>query len=185
MLDQMSSNLAANLKRLREARGLTQQKLAELSAVPRPTLAHLESGAANPTLGVMLKVAHALHASVEELIGESRSIATLHRARSLRTRARGHARFRELVVEPIPGFAIERVELAVGAEADSTPRAPGTRHYVACESGEIELSAGDEAWLLAAGDVLVVRGAGDAVLANRGRRPAVAYSVVVPAPAGG
>lgn len=184
MLDQMSSILAANLKRLREARGLTQQKLADVSGVPRPTLAHLESGAANPTLGVMLKVALALHASVEELIGEPAGNVTLHRARTLKTRVRGQARFRELVVEPLPGFAIERVELGAGAHASATPRAPGTRHYVACESGELQLSSGDEAFELSAGDVLVMRGAGDAVYANRGRRAAVAYSVVLPAPSG-
>lgn len=182
MLDQMSSNLSANLKRLREARGLTQQKLAELSAVPRPTLAHLESGAANPTLGVMLKVAHALGASVEELIAEPRSVVTLYAASALRTRARGAVRFRELVVDAIPGFAIERVELPGGARSGATARAPGTRQYVACESGELELSTADGAWRLSAGDVLVARGPADAVYANPGRRAAVAYSVVVPAP---
>ena len=53
-------NLANNLKQLREARGITQQRMAKVAGIPRPTWANLESGAANPTLGVLVKVAAAL-----------------------------------------------------------------------------------------------------------------------------
>jgi transcriptional regulator with XRE-family HTH domain len=54
--DDTSTLLAGNIKRLREESGLSQKALAEQSGVPRPTIAHLESGQANPTLGVVLKV---------------------------------------------------------------------------------------------------------------------------------
>ena len=52
-MDDIHANLAANVKRLREARGLSQQRMAELSGIPRPTWASLESGGANPTLAVL------------------------------------------------------------------------------------------------------------------------------------
>ena len=45
-----AANLAANVRRLREERGLSQQRIAQLAGVPRPTWASLESGSANPTL---------------------------------------------------------------------------------------------------------------------------------------
>jgi XRE family transcriptional regulator, regulator of sulfur utilization len=66
--DDISTRLAANLKRLRETRGLSQASLAESSGVPRPTIAHLESGQANPTLSVVLRVAAALGVSVDGLV---------------------------------------------------------------------------------------------------------------------
>ena len=47
-MDETGSNLAANARRLREARGLSQQQMAQLSGIPRPTWASLEAGDANP-----------------------------------------------------------------------------------------------------------------------------------------
>jgi transcriptional regulator with XRE-family HTH domain len=73
----LATNLADNLRRLREERGLSQQRGAELSGVPRPTWASLESGAANPTLSVLSRVAAALQVSIEELIGAPRTAARL------------------------------------------------------------------------------------------------------------
>ncbi|MEB2311658.1 MAG: XRE family transcriptional regulator [Sorangiineae bacterium] len=180
MLDQISSNLADNLRRLREERGLTQQALAELSGVPRPTLAHLESGEANPTLGVMLKVAEALRARVESLIEAPRHAATLYRARSLRTHQRGRAAFLELAVGAPPGVAFERIELARGARAATGERLPGTQQFVVCESGALELRAGEESWQLQPGDVLALGRGAELGLTNRGRGATVAYSLVTP-----
>ena len=68
MDDKTSSYLALNIRRLRSARQLSQQKLATLAGIPRPTLAHLESGSANPTLSVLMRLASALQVMIEELI---------------------------------------------------------------------------------------------------------------------
>ena len=57
MMDDISSNLSNNLRQLREMRGLSQQQLARQAGIPRPTWASLESGSANPTLSVLVKVA--------------------------------------------------------------------------------------------------------------------------------
>ena len=65
-IDSISGNLADNIRQLREARGLTQQQMAKISGLPRPTWSNLESGAANPTVAVLVKVATALQISVEE-----------------------------------------------------------------------------------------------------------------------
>lgn len=180
VLDHTSSNLATNLKRLREARGLTQLGLAELSGVPRPTLANLESGSANPTLSVLLKVADALQASVEQLIATTGATRYFPK-RELPTKRRNNATVRQLLPDPIPGMAIERFELASGAKLSGAAGGPGTRHYLACESGEIELQVAGETWRLGPGDLLVLRGDQARVCQNRGRRRAVAYGVTAPA----
>ena len=73
MSNESASHLAANVRRLREGRGLSQQQMAKLSGVPRPTWASLESGSANPTLAVLSKAASALQVSIEELIGPPRT----------------------------------------------------------------------------------------------------------------
>ena len=56
------------VKQLREARSLTQEQISRSSGLPRATWANVESGAANPTLAVLHKLAHALSVSFEELL---------------------------------------------------------------------------------------------------------------------
>lgn len=185
MPDQTSLDLAANLKLFRERRQLSQREVATLSGVPRPTLAHIERGAGNPTLGVLVKLAGALGCSIEELIGPRRSAGRHYPVAALPSRTRGNAVVRELLVEPIPGLAIERLELPKGESLNLRRRAAGTRQYLTCEAGELEVELDGESWHLAPGDVVVSRGDLAHLLHNRGRGRAVAYAMVTPAPPGG
>ena len=64
-----SQNLANNIKKLREAKGLSQEKLARLADVANNTLIKMESGEnKNPTLDTLKKVAKAFAVSVDDLI---------------------------------------------------------------------------------------------------------------------
>ncbi len=64
-----SQNLANNIKKLREAKGLSQEKLARLADVANNTLIKMESGEnQNPTLNSLKKVAKALEISIDDLI---------------------------------------------------------------------------------------------------------------------
>jgi transcriptional regulator with XRE-family HTH domain len=113
-LSDRSSHLAANVRRLREARGLSQQRMAVLSGIPRPTWASLESGSANPTLAVLSRAAAALQVSIEELLGPPRTAARLFTAAEVPVRRRQGASLRPLLPEAIPGLDISRLELAPG-----------------------------------------------------------------------
>lgn len=183
MLDNVSSNLGHNIKKLREARGLTQQQLAKISGVPRPTWANLETGAANPTLAVLVKVAAALQVSIEELIGPPRASCRFYAADSLPKKLRGNASVGKILPDKVPGLDIDRMELAPGAAFRGVPHTAGTREYLTCELGEIELQVGGESWRLRPGDVVVFRGDQSHGYHNPTRGRAVAYSVVALAPA--
>lgn len=64
-----NQNLSKNVKCLREAKGLSQEKLARLADVANNTLIKMETGEnKNPTLETLKKVAKALGVSIEELI---------------------------------------------------------------------------------------------------------------------
>jgi transcriptional regulator with XRE-family HTH domain len=180
--DRIAQNLGDNVRLLREARGLTQQQMASISGVPRPTWANLESGAANPTLAVLVRVAAALQVSLEELIGPPRATAKLYPASSIPVRKRGSVMVRKLLPESLAGFLLDRIELPPGAHMAGIPHTPGTREYLTCESGEIELSESGSLWRLSPGDVVVFRGDQKHGYRNPGRKTTVAYSVVALAP---
>ncbi len=178
-MDDVALHLADNLRRLREARGLSQQRMAQLSGIPRPTWTSLESGSANPTLAVLSRVARALQVSIEELIGPPRSAAQLLRADQVTLRRRQGAQLRPLLPEPIPGLEISRMELDPGGQMGGVPHTPGTREYLSCERGRVELALAGERWRLDPGDALVFRGDQRHTYRNPDtRRPAIAISVV-------
>ena len=185
MADELASHLGLNIRQLRQARGQTQAQMAKLCRLPRATWANLESGAANPTLAVLIKVAHALQIRLEELIQPPRRTGRLYRADALRSRTRGPVTVRKLLPETIAGLEIERMELPPRASMAGVPHTAGTREYLTCERGQIELSAGGESFALEPGDVVVFRGDQKHGYRNPGREVAVAYSVVALAPVAG
>lgn len=173
------AHLAANLKRLRELQNLSQQQVAELSGVPRPTWATLESGAANPTLAVLSKAAAALNVSIEELIGPPRETVRLYRAADRAQRQRRGGSLRPLLPEAVPGLSIARLELVPGGQITGAPHTEGTREYLTCESGAVDLIANGERHHLQVGDTLVFRGDQRHSYLNPDKRKAtVAISVV-------
>jgi transcriptional regulator with XRE-family HTH domain len=178
-MDDLAGRVARNLRSLRAGRGLTQAQAARAAGVPRATWAHLESGAANPTLAVIHRAAVALHVSIEELIAEPRAAVELYPRGRLPERIRGSVTVRQLLPDPIPGMAIERLELPAGATMVGTPHTPGTREYLACEAGTIVLAAAGERFTLGPGDVLAFRGDQRHSYHNPGRGPAVGYSAVL------
>lgn len=173
-----SANLGRNLRTLREARGLSQEQIARLAGIPRATWSHLESGAGNPTLAVLTRAAAALHVGLEELVGPPRPECRLYPAAEIPLERRGGATLRRLLPEPLPGLEADRIELPAGATLPGVPHTPGTREYLACEAGRIELAVAGEVHRLGPGDVLVFRGDQRHSYKNPGRGTAVAYSVV-------
>ena len=73
-MDQTSKNRSAreilgeNIRRVRAARRLTQEKLAELAQLDRTYVGSLERAERNPSLDVMGRVARALGVTLAELL---------------------------------------------------------------------------------------------------------------------
>lgn len=180
----LPARLAKNVRFLRASRGLTQAQIAKLAELPRATWANLESGAANPTIAVLLRVAQALQVPLEELLAAPRTGAERYPLGTLPERRRGDVTVRSLLPDRVPGMVIERIALPPRGRMIGVPHTPGTREYLTCEAGTIELVASGETFVLAAGDVLVFRGDQRHSYANPTAKPAVGFSVVMLTPIG-
>ena len=181
----VAENLADNILKLRESRGLTQAQMAKTAGIPRPTWANVESGSANPTLNVLLKIAEALQVTIEELLSPPRASAKHYKVGELPSKTRGKTVVRKLLPEPLIGLDLERLVLPPGAGMRGVPHTPGTREYLTCERGIIELTESGSTWRLQPGDVLVFRGDQKHMYKNPGGREAVAYSIIALAPPAG
>ena len=179
-----AAHLGRNIQTLREARGRTQQQIARVAGIPRATWANLESGAANPTLAVLIKVAQALQVRLEELIEPPRRTGRLYRAAELPWREKSAVIVRKLLPETIPGLEIERMELPPRAAMGGVPHKLGTREYLTCERGTVELAVAGERYRLAEGDVVTFRGDQRHGYRNTANTTTIAYSVIAFAPVG-
>jgi len=178
-MDGVSAHLGENLRTLRTARGLSQERAAGIADVPRATWATLESGGANPTLAVLVRVAAALQVRIEELIAPPRPTGRHYRAADLPLRRRGGVVGRDLLPEKLPCAEIARIEIPPGATMTGAPHTTGTREYLACESGRLVLATGGESFELAPRDVVVFQGDQRHSYRNPGRTRAIGYSVVL------
>ncbi|MCB9778726.1 MAG: helix-turn-helix transcriptional regulator [Alphaproteobacteria bacterium] len=177
-----ADHLARNLRVLRDARGLSQARVAALAGLPRATWATLEAGGGNPTLAVLLRVAAALQVGLDELIAPPRDIGRLYRAADLPTRRKGSATVRDLLPDPTPGLAIERLHLPPGGAMAGSPHTRGTREYLTCERGTLGLSVAGQHYVLAPGDAVVFRGDQRHGYRNLGDEDAVGISVILLTP---
>lgn len=175
----MAERLGQNIKALREMRGLTQQQIAKLADLPRATWSNLESGAANPTLSVLDRVATVFQITLEELVSVRRTNARKYEKGTLPIRKRGEVTVSKLLPDPLPGMEIDRLDLPPKSKMIGVPHTPGTREYLACETGELRLIASGEAWTLSPGDVVAFDGNQKHSYENIGPKRAIGYSVVV------
>jgi len=67
----MSSLIGKRIKYLREKRGMSQTKLANLAKIGKSTLSEYEAGKANPTADVVKRIAKVLNVSADYLLGIS------------------------------------------------------------------------------------------------------------------
>jgi transcriptional regulator with XRE-family HTH domain len=174
MSDDERTRLAANLKDQREAKGLTQQELSDRSGVPRPTLAHLESGQGNPTLSVLIKVAAALGTGIEALVATSRPKVRVVPRAEVANEARGGVELRSLGMDL--GIGFERWELSRGARLERGAGRHGERRIVVCEAGELSITVGQAEHRLKAGDVAVIDAGARPAFESRGRGVSIVYS---------
>ncbi len=127
---------------MREERGVSQAQLAEQSSVPRPTIAHMESGQANPTLAVVVKVARALGVSVDRLADASAAPIRVLTARTL-PQKRTSKVTRVQVVAPgtMRDAGLEKITVKPAGKFKIRPQA-ALPELILCEQGEFEVVSG-------------------------------------------
>ena len=71
----MTQSLGERLRRLRDKKGISLKELAETSGLSRSYLTQIESGAANPSLGSIKRIANVLDVRLFELFSEEEAEA--------------------------------------------------------------------------------------------------------------
>ena len=157
---QIIANLGKNLLALRKQSGLTQEALASIAGVPRSTIAHMETGDANPSVSTLGKIAAGLQVTIEELLMEPRGENKLILAKDVPKieRSGGKAMLFKLLPDHIRGMEIDRMELAPSARMKGVGHVAHTKEYLTCIKGKVDVYTGGQKFSLNVGDVLAFAG---------------------------
>lgn len=173
----IGSDVARQIRRWRERRGLSQQALAEASGLSRNTLSLLERGQTSPTLATLQKIAVALQVDINVLFQESAPPVVVHGDA-------GPEPDQERLAGSLGGYQLDRLIAAHILRLDpecSSGSLPAHRgeEFVYCLSGECLYAVEEQHYLLKPGDSLHFDGRLPHCCQNPGQEKAEALVILL------
>jgi transcriptional regulator with XRE-family HTH domain len=175
--------VGGNLRRLRTKRGLSLERLSQLSGVSRAMLGQIELGQSAPTINILWKIARALEVTFSALISSrTQSGALVLRADQAKILTSKDRSFSSRALFPFDEprrVEFYELRLSVGGVEDADAHAPGTSENLVVTQGTVEIDVAGETHRLNTGDSITFEA--DAVHAyrNAGKGDAVMYLVMV------
>jgi transcriptional regulator with XRE-family HTH domain len=176
------AELGRRLRRERERRGVSLDALASTSGVSRSMISDVERGRKTPTVLVLARLATALGTTAARLLDErvpDRVIVLRHSAQPVLREADGWER--RILSPTLPDVEFEFIRTVVppGVTVGAfTAHAPGSREYIAVESGELTVTIDGTDHTLAAGDSMYYAGDCTHAFANRGSEECVYFTAM-------
>lgn len=156
--------------------------MAELSSVSRSMVSDVERGRKTPTVLVLDRLATALGTSISRLLDEPAANGLVLLRNEHQRVVRDPAGWERRILSPVlPGIEFEfmRTVLRPGVDAgEFSPHQPGSREYVAVESGRLTLGIDGRASTLGPGDSVYFPGDCRHAFANSGDVECVYYLVM-------
>jgi transcriptional regulator with XRE-family HTH domain len=151
--DRLFHRIATNLREARQARGFTQQALADGAEVSRRMVAALEAGESNVSLATLDRLAHALGLTFAELIGGSGDASPTPEPVRMWEGGEPETHGSLLRSARVAG-AVELWEwsLAPGERYDAEPDRPGLQEWVYVTRGTLTLEIGGRREEIGAGE---------------------------------
>lgn len=170
------------LRSRRQARGFTLEALAAASGVSRSMISDIERGAKSPTVLVLARLATALATTVSHLLGEDRPEPVIAMPFDRQPAITDAAGWQRRIVSPaLPGVEFELIRTSVPPRVvigEFAAHAPGSREYIAVETGSLLVTLGGVEHRLAAGDALYYAGDRVHAFANPGDVECVYYTAM-------
>lgn len=156
--DYLAHNVAVNLKRIRLARKMSLDELAEQTGVSKSMLGQIERGESNPTLGTMGKIVSGLRVEFDDLISEPMLEAyEVDHAKLVPSKEviGQYTVYNYFPFEKKRNFEIYVIEIEPGGTYYSGSHGEKTSEYVIGIEGEIKLKVGGSEYIVSSQDALM------------------------------
>ena len=158
----LASTIGDRVKHARGARRWTLDQLAEAAGVSRRAVVNVEQGAANPSLGTLLRLSDALGVGLPALVEPPRSkqvnVVRQGEGAVLWTGEYGGRGVVVAGTEPPDVLELWDWTLGAGDRIDSDPHARGARELLQVQEGAVTVEVAGQAQVLTAGDAVAFAG---------------------------
>ncbi len=152
-MENLNKNISQNLKKIRQEKKLSLDKLAEITNISKSMLGQIERGETNPTISTLWKITTGLRISLTELIETtlpSKSLITRKDIIPLfedDKRVYSYPFFRNNIGK---NFEMMQVYLEPGGKLNSTAHITGTKEYIIVFEGELTIYLDSEEYKISA-----------------------------------
>ena len=172
----LASAIGVRVRQERQSRRWTLDQLAEAAGVSRRMLVNVEQGAANPSVGILLRISDALGVGLPALVErpQAKPVKVTRRGDGAVLWS-GQAGGRGVLVagtEPPDVVELWDWTLSPGDQHASEAHTPGTKELVQVQQGTVTVEVADQPVTLDAGDAVAFPGDVAHSYANPGTRPA-------------
>jgi transcriptional regulator with XRE-family HTH domain len=174
--------VGANLRRLRTRRGLSLERLAQISGVSRAMLGQIELGQSAPTINVLWKIARALEVTFSALISaRTQSGALVLRSAESKILTSKDRSFSSRALFPFDEprrVEFYELRLSGGSVEDADSHPPGTSENLVVTGGTVEIDVAGDTHRLETGDSILFEADTPHAYRNVGKTEAVMYLVM-------
>jgi transcriptional regulator with XRE-family HTH domain len=174
--------VGANLRRLRTRRGLSLERLAQISGVSRAMLGQIELGQSAPTINVLWKIARALEVTFSALISaRTQSGALVLRSQESKILTSKDRSFSSRALFPFDEprrVEFYELRLSAGSVEDADAHPPGTTENLVVTAGTVEIDVAGDTHRLETGDSILFEADTPHAYRNPGKGEAVMYLVM-------
>lgn len=174
--------VGANLRRLRTRRGLSLERLAQISGVSRAMLGQIELGQSAPTINVLWKIARALEVTFSALISSRTQAGALvlrsAESKLLTSKDRSFSSRALFPFDEPRRVEFYELRLAANCVEDADAHPPGTTENLVVTAGTVEIDVGGDTHRLDAGDSILFEADTPHAYRNPGQNESVMYLVM-------
>ena len=180
-MEYLSNALATNLKKIREERGLSLDKLSEMTGVSKSMLRQIEIGQSNPTINTIWKIANGLRLPFTALIEKERVEVTLRPLKEnepLPTTAKGYRIYPLMSFTPERPFESYYLEVDPGTVLSAEPHQANAEEQVLMMQGQLKISVQDSDYTVEQGNFIDFQANCDHRYENTGEEMVIAIMFI-------
>lgn len=151
----VTSVVAANVKRIREQKKLTLDAAAEATGVSRSMLAQIEKGDVNPTISVLWKIANGFKVSFTMLVEkEDNTVCVVRQADTEPLKEDGgrYLNYPVFSFDEKTLFETYRIVIEKSGALSAQPHMNGAEEYITVFAGQVEITVAEDSFQLSKGD---------------------------------
>ncbi|MCI5649845.1 MAG: helix-turn-helix domain-containing protein [Fusicatenibacter sp.] len=155
-MDYLSHNIAVNLNRIRKAKGMSLDVVAEQTGVSKSILAQIERGDSNPTIGTLGKITSGLRIEFDDLIKSQPRDTFLVKVENTVPTKEMPGQYKVWTCFPIEDnnlVEIYRIDIEPSQSYVSGSHGEKTREYISVREGELLIELKDAAYRVTTEDV--------------------------------